>query len=396
MALVAVVAFAAVALLFLTRVRRKEIGPRQVFGAAVALAGPWAVCIGLLGWYNYHRFGSFTEFGTRYTLISGSYRLVDQSLLDVRRVWADLYCYLLFPPEFRLDFPYVALRGPDASLFPAGNLGSTPIAGSLVVMPFLGFLALAPLAAARAWRAGRYGFLAALTVLLAAGLIELLCVACFSAAMRYTVDFAGFLVVAALLVILDLDALCRPRAVLRWSLRSVAAAGLAAGCLFNLAISVEGQRHLPRDLAVRDRLRGIFPRLRFLDGHRTVRARVVFPAGKSAGQREPLVVTGKMYAGDFIYVRYQGDDAVTFLFDHWGVPSLEGKTVRVVPGRTYNFEAELRPADSRVACRLDGEEVLAAETQLYPTSRSNVRLGENRIGGGLFTSEVFSGRLRRE
>src|SRR5262249_37168448 len=189
------------------------------------------------------------------------------------------------------DFPYVALRGPDASLFPAGNLGSTPIAGSLVGMPFLGFLALAPLAAVRAGRAGRDGFLAAVTGLPPAGLFELLCVACFSAAMRYTVDFAGFLVLAALLVILDLDALCGPRPLLRWSLRSVAAAGLAAGCLFNVAISVEGQRQLPRDLAVRDRLREVFPRLTFLDGHRTVRARVEVPAGTCAGASVTPVVT---------------------------------------------------------------------------------------------------------
>src|SRR5262249_44569496 len=157
--------------------------------ATVAFVGPWLLCVGLLAAYNYHRFGSVTEFGTRYTMISGSVRLVDQQLLDWRRLGADLYCYLLFPPEIRGAFPYFVLRCPDARLFPKGNLGYTHIAGVLVTMPFLGLLALAPLTLVRAWKGARYAFLATLLVLLTAGLLELVFVSCFSAAMRYTVDF---------------------------------------------------------------------------------------------------------------------------------------------------------------------------------------------------------------
>jgi hypothetical protein len=376
------------------RLRSGALSWREIPAVAASLTGPWVVCVALLAAYNYHRFGSFTEFGTRYTLIGGRERLPDLRLLDLRRLPADLFCYLLYPPRAIANFPYVELIYPSESLFPKGNLGRTEIAGSLTGMPFLGFLALAPLTLVRAFRGGRYSFLATVSVLLGAGLFVLLFLACFSAAMRYTVDFAGFFILASFLVIIELDALCQSRPVLQWSLRGVAAAGMVTGCLFNLAISVEGQRrNLDRDFAVRDRLREFFPRLSFIGQPVTLKMQVVFPHQAEADRCEPLLVTGKFGAGDFVYVRYLGDDRITFAFNHWGIPSREGKTVRVVPGRPYTFDAELRISDSRVVCRLDGEEVIAVESPIHHFQRSSLRVGNNEIGGGLFTSETFSGEI---
>jgi hypothetical protein len=263
-------------------------------------------------------------------------------------------------------------------------------------MPFLAVLLLAPMSLLRAYRDGRYGLMASLAVLLAVGALELLCVSCFSAAMRYCVDFASFFVLAALLVIFDVDSLCQRWLILKWSFRTGIAAALTAGCLFNLGISIEGQRQLKRDLAVRDRLRKVFPNLTFLDGHMNVRLRVAFPDKMEPGHREPLLVTGKKGAGDFIFVRYLGDDTVAFSFDHWGRPERDGSALRVIPGRSYLFEANLRPADSKVICSLDGQEVLEVDTDLYPFWRWNLRIGTNPIGGGLFTSETFSGTVQRE
>jgi hypothetical protein len=394
MALVALVVFAAVFVFLWIQVRQKALGLRALARVTVTFAGPWLVCVCLLAAYNYHRFGSFAEFGTRYTLNGGTIRLVDQQLMDWGRLGADLYCYLFLLPELRGAFPYVALGRPEPTLFPPVNLGWTPIAGVLVTMPFLVFLVLAPLTAVRAWKSGSYGFLASLFVLLTAGMLELLCVASFSAAMRYTVDFANLLVFAALLVIFDLDIACQKCMSLKWVLRGVVAASIMAGCLFNLGISIEGQRCLPRDQAVRQQLRAIFPNLPFIEKPVTLRLQIAFPEYKEPGQCEPLVVTGQTGAGDFIYVRYLKDGKVAFLYDHWGFPAQEGKTVRVTAGRCFEFEANLRLADGKVVCWLDGDEVLAVDCDLYSFDPSSVHVGQNPIGGGLFTSQVYSGTVQ--
>jgi hypothetical protein len=400
MALVALVVFAFAAVWLFLGVRRRALSLRDFCGVAAAFMGPWLLCAGLLVAYNYHRFHSFTEFGARYALVGGTVRIVDQPMLDWHRLKADLYCYLFHPPELRTRFPYLRLNTPAPSLAPEGHFGFTPLAGLLVGMPFLGFLVLAPLTLFRSWKSGRYGLLAALTVLLTSGLSVLLFVSCFGGAMRYTVDFAGLLLISALLIFFDLDLWCRNSPLLRWPLRTAAVAGLVVSCLFNLCISIEGQRALDRDLAVRDQLRRVFPRipllgnLPVLGSTATARLSVVFPEDKPAGQCEPIVVTGQTNAGDFLYVRYLDHNQVAFVFDHWGYPNQEGKTVQVTPGRCYTIEAELRAGDAEIVCRLDGEEVLAVNSELYPLDPSNFRVGENRIGGGLFTSEVFSGEIR--
>jgi hypothetical protein len=396
MALVALVVFAVASVWVWAQVRSKTMALGEIPGVAAAFVGPWLLCIGILGAYNYHRFHSFTEFGARYALIGGTVRLVNQPLLDSNRLLADLFCYLFFPPELHSRFPYIHLRVPAPSLAPAGHFGFTPIGGLLLGMPFLGLLALAPLTLFRAWNDGRYAFLATFTVLFGGGVLELVCVSCFGGAMRYTVDFANLLVFAALLTAFDLDLCCQRSVILKRAVRAALAAGLTAGCLFNLGISIEGQRDLPRDRAVCGQLRGVFPRLPFLANPLTARLQVVFPANQQAGRCEPLVVTGRSGAGDFVYVRYRGDHTVTFLFDHWGVAAQQGKTVSVAPGRRYLFDVELRTDESEVVCRLDGEDVLVVDSDLYPPEPSTFRVGENPIGGGLFTSEVFSGKIQAE
>jgi hypothetical protein len=261
MALVALIVFVVAALWVCIHRQIMLIKPADHVAKVAALIGPWLLIAVLLGFYNYHRFGSFTEFGARYNLVGGTVRVVDLPVLDWHRLHADLYCYLAHPPVLQSRFPYVQLRAPDPSSLPPGHFGATPIAGVLVGMPFLFLVGLAPVTLLRAWRQRRWVLLATLTVILGSGMLELLCVACFGGAMRYMVDFSHLLVLAALLVGLDLDAWCRPRPIAQFSLRVALAMGLTVGCLFNLGISIEGQRGLGRDLAVRDQLRTVFPRL---------------------------------------------------------------------------------------------------------------------------------------
>jgi hypothetical protein len=266
MALVALLIFCVAGIWLFALAKQRKMAGRQVAAVTGALVGPWLAIVLLLAGYNYHRFHSFTEFGARYNLVGSTIRVVDLPVLDWHRLQADLFCYLFFPPRLQSRFPYVHLDVPDAGLLPPGHFGVTPIAGVLAGMPFLLILVVAPAVLRNAWREKKWSFLAALVVLLGGGAAELVCVACFGGAMRYAADFANLLVIAALLVSFDGVARCRPMP--QRLMHAAVTLGVIMGCLFNVAISIEGQRCLARDIAVRDQMRHIFPRLRLLDSPR--------------------------------------------------------------------------------------------------------------------------------
>ena len=275
MLLVGLLVFGVVGIWLLALARQRKMRGRQIARLAMALGGPWLVIVLLLAGYNYHRFHSFTEFGARYNLVGSTVRVVDLPVLDWHRLQADLFCYLLFPPQVQSRFPYVHLDTPDASLLPSGHFGVTPIAGLLVGMPFLLVLVTAPAVLYSACRDRRWAFLTALLVLLGGGLAELVCVACFGGAMRYAVDFAHLLVLAALLV--GIDTFSRSRPIFRGLIKVALTFGVVTGCLLNVGISIEGQRCLARDVAVREQMRHLFPRLRVLDWPRSGLVRASAP-----------------------------------------------------------------------------------------------------------------------
>ena len=114
---------------------------------------------------------------------------------------------------------------------------------------------------------------------------------------------------------------------------------------------------------------------------------------------EPLVTSGVSGRGDGIYVRYVGDGAVSFGFDHWGVGGPVSKPVPV------DFDAEHHlmlfygallppgnPARGRVRLVLDGQTLLDESVEYYPASPSQVAVGLNPIG--LSTSQpAFMGNI---
>jgi hypothetical protein len=125
-----------------------------------------------------------------------------------------------------------------------------------------------------------------------------------------------------------------------------------------------------------------------------------FPPAAAAGS-EPLVVTGRTGAGDFVYVRYVGDNKVRFGFDHWGVGGALGDPVAIDPAAAHRVEitmgslysgARSGPATRRVEVKLDGQTVLAADSPCHPTHPREWYIGENPIGGST-CGERFTGRL---
>jgi hypothetical protein len=174
--------------------------------------------------------------------------------------------------------------------------------------------------------------------------------------------------------------------------------GVGAACRFQVGISIEGQRFEKQDLAVRDRLRHVFPRFPVPSGSLKVRLDIVFPENMSPGRCEPLIELGKSRSLDFLSVRYLGDGNIVLGFNHvdLGSHAQETGSIHVVPGRPYTLEADLRPRDSRVVCRLEGREVLDVEAPLYAIRANTYAVGENYCPCGLFTSQRFTGMIRAE
>lgn len=130
---------------------------------------------------------------------------------------------------------------------------------------------------------------------------------------------------------------------------------------------------------------------------------VVFARG-AQGASEPLVVTGIAGAGDFIYVRYLEGGKMTFAFDHWGIGGLVGKPVevdtwkphrlRMTMGSLYPPGEDVGEWRTRVQVKLDDTVVLDGSYAVHPSTRTQVRIGENAIGGST-CGPRFSGQIQK-
>ena len=147
----------------------------------------------------------------------------------------------------------------------------------------------------------------------------------------------------------------------------------------------------------------VLPDLGFLRQYGAVDLTVQFRKGLR-GAAEPLVVTGEAGAGDFVYVRYIEGDKMVFGFDHWGVGGLVGEAVTVdtwKPNRLRISMGSLYPPDqdvgewrTRVQVKLNETVVLDGTYACYPSARTQIRIGENVIGGST-CGPLFSGQVLR-
>jgi hypothetical protein len=109
----------------------------------------------LMGLYNYARFGSFTDFGLSYVLISAGHRLRDlpqSSFTSFDYLMPNLAAYLIRPPKWDALFPFVRFQpGTDASVLfgfiknPEMYVAAYPIAGVIWMNQFL-LLSIIPIA----------------------------------------------------------------------------------------------------------------------------------------------------------------------------------------------------------------------------------------------------------
>lgn len=128
------------------------------------------------------------------------------------------------------------------------------------------------------------------------------------------------------------------------------------------------------------------------------------------GVAEPLVVTGREGRGDFVYIRYQDKDHVTFGYDHWGYGGATSEPVKVDYRQMHHIEVRLGslfPADRIPASTppeqarrvrevvevvLNGKVVLSAPAVPYDCQPEEVYLVSNPIGGST-CRDRFTGRV---
>ena len=215
----------------------KSVPLRDRLQRMVAALIPFAVGMALLLFYNYARFGSPLEFGQHYQL-AGSNITRLQEYFSISRLTKNLWFDLLEPPRLRSQFPFVILAPNPPFHIPKDFLQPELVAGILWMSPLLLLLAAAPLVWKKIEPARRLEWAVCTGTLVFLGVAWLSVVGMLASTMRYEVDFATVLFVAAAAVIAGFSERYRPR-MQAWVYRSVVALGLF-GVVVNGAIGMTG------------------------------------------------------------------------------------------------------------------------------------------------------------
>jgi len=311
---------------------------------ALAAAVPLAL-VGLgLALYNYFRFGSAVEFGLHYQYWN------DDPAQTTRFSWRflayNLRAYWFAPAGWVRYFPFVTFVNlPPA---PVGMYGAEDPYGVLPNAPFalfaLGVLALAARGALGSERRLRL-FCVAVTLTAAATALPL--VFYHAALIRYMVDFAPEVMLLACVGLLAVTA--RP-----WFRGAAALAATAAACslsaysaAFNVLASIRHNELFregsPASYAqVAHRLNWLSYAYDRWSGTKygPVEMKVIFPP-YTTSHSEPLVVTGRLFLSDFIFVHYYGPDSLQFGLEHTSRGTLLGPPMRATPGQVHVLRIEL-------------------------------------------------------
>jgi hypothetical protein len=109
---------------------------------------------------------------------------------------------------------------------------------------------------------------------------------------------------------------------------------------------------------------------------------------------EPLLTFGVFGAADFFYVRYLGEDRVSFGFHHWGTGGPDSIPVAIKPDMDYVADILVDSTLGTIEIRFDGQSLLNWTSPVYPHPESEVFVGRNPVGGAA-TGPEFSGQVTR-
>jgi hypothetical protein len=406
----------ALLIVLVSLLREERAAP--VAGRPLRLIAAALLPIGLIGLglaaYNYLRFGNPTDFGWRHLLNADP--VATAKIFSWPFLQYNLRVYLLAWADWSPFFPYVTMVHLPAQ--PAGYMVAEDPYGILPNIPFV-LLGLATLGLGGLRRIdgrSRLGvFCAAVAVM---GLGTGLMTASFAAATnRYMVDFLPALIVLAVLGFLAV--VTRPW--FRGGIALVAAPALGVllgySALFNVLASLRhNELFRAEHAALYQRVAriGNYPSyfLGLLLHHEfgPVELQVIFPRDKQ-GTVEPLIVTGREFLSDYLFVHYLDADHVRFGVDHTSRGSLVGQAMEIKPGAVQTIrvdfgslypppahpyfdamsrdEAETRQETLRVT--LNGQVALDRTLQPYDAGGWDPTIGSS--GDRVAFKTPFSGRI---
>ncbi|MEP6895913.1 MAG: hypothetical protein ABI986_09935 [Chloroflexota bacterium] len=177
---------------------------------ALHLGFPVLIGLALLAWYNWARFGSFSETGFAYQLAGPYLQKHLHEVISYRYFVQNIYNYFLVPPQVHAQFPFIFSNdGNIQSILPFINLpafyNTNPVTGLAYIAPFIFFSLLWVLRRNRLHSEGvqpsgidvQFSWL--VMTLTGGVLISLIFLQFFFwAAMRYTLDFMPMLMLLSL------------------------------------------------------------------------------------------------------------------------------------------------------------------------------------------------------
>jgi hypothetical protein len=209
-----------------------------------ALLGPLALCVLLMGAYNYDRFGSPTQFGLSYQLAGEDTQL--HSAFELDYILPGAYNFALAPPRLALTFPHVFLPPPPGypGTLPHGYDGTTqaaePTGGVIPMAPIVLFALIAPILWRRRGRLGsELPAIVAILALLGLAILLGLSFTLWGTTERYEVDFDVVLILAGVLAWLGLRATIEARR-RRRVVTALGVVAIAWSCLTGVAVSFTG------------------------------------------------------------------------------------------------------------------------------------------------------------
>ncbi|HEX2101570.1 MAG TPA: hypothetical protein VHF69_12940, partial [Candidatus Synoicihabitans sp.] len=357
--------------LFLLRARRDLSAVRI---ACTAFA-PVASVGMLLLLYNWLRFGSITEFGMRYQLAGASF--VDFTPLHVRHLVPHALEYLWAPARWSPYFPFLQAR-PDA---PVGALRYLPLTWLAAFTPILATRRLTTPGGSSA-----AAFIRMLVTVAVANLV-MLCLFFYAPMLRYTVDFVPVVLLLGGIGLMEVADRASSAAVRLGVLGVLTASAAPTLALF-------ATRAAPSDsVAALERvLNRPVHWIQEMRGREHGPLAITVEAPEDTGtQSIPLLRTGLWEDRyDELRLRSRGGKVQLSLF-HAGLGELRGKWLPLVPDRrlemTLHSGALLPPsshpvfrgwlpeevsaAQQKLELRVNGEVVLAAALDSYPSRPSD-------------------------
>jgi len=374
-------------LVFVLRLARKEV---LVFTFPVVACG-----LGIAA-YNYARFGNPLEFGLSYQLAAASYQNIG---LSISNVVPGLYYWLLCPPNFVPEFPFVrlAFRQPfdsGANMLPARYF-LEPTGGILALCPLALVAILAPFCApAFGVQRRAFPFIATMLVFTVGCILFVSSTGLTS--QRYEVDFQPYLVfvacISACLVLEDLGK----------TVRIIAIAALAVLILYsvgaNVALAVQG----PYDQFVQaspgtyvQLARWFSPIERFRPRENPplhVQAAFDFPPQCVAGM-EPLISAGE-FGSRYLLSAGCLDNSRMRLLSETSYRSPDWLWVDVPYSPGPNIAAiQFNPQDRTMTVTWNGNVALRHQLRFLVTAPSQIRLGWDPTLGN---KSKFPGRILPE